>query len=382
MSKILSKIGTQINAPTYEYYCDTMADKDKIDPRQITLGSTCVVIEGASGGIEGYIANSNKEWILLGSFGGNSSNSEEPIVDNSITIQSMDVLSALMNSNDNLSVKLNDNLTLSNTFSIPEGKEVKINLNNKNITTSTTLFDVNGGTLILEGNGIVNAGGNIAYAYNGGKVVVNGGTYDSTADNFGIGALGNDSIIEFNGGELSTTEGGIMAFDGGEIVMNGGTIHTRDNFAIGTNGSDGRGGNTITMNGGTIDAHITSNGYEAIGIYLPNDDTFVMNGGEINVVEGAGIVQRGGSCTINDGTITVTGAAGKTGWVGDNKTKMSESAIIYHQSANYPAVDTIQLTINGGTFTGLDHSLEVLTNEENPRITITGGTFNPAYPEE
>ena len=168
-----------------------------------------------------------------------------------------------------------------------------------------------------------------------------------------------------------------MAFDGGSVIMNGGTIHTRDNFAIGTNGSAGHGGNVIIMNGGQIDAHITSNGYEAIGIYLPNDDTFIMNDGIVNVVEGAGIVQRGGSCSIRGGSITVNGTPGHTGWVGDNKTKMSESAVIYHQTANYPAKDTIHLSISGGTFVGVDHSVEILSDEETPNISITGGSFTP-----
>ena len=42
----------------------------------------------------------------------------------------------------------------------------------------------------------------------------------------------------------------------------------------------------------------------------------------------------------------------------------------------------MNLTIVGGMITGADHSVEVLSNETTPNVTITGGIFDPAYPEE
>ena len=41
----------------------------------------------------------------------------------------------------------------------------------------------------------------------------------------------------------------------------------------------------------------------------------------------------------------------------------------------------MSLTINSGHFVGVDHSLEVLSNEATPNVTVTGGIFEPAYPE-
>jgi len=61
---IMTKRGSEDNAVTYEHYCDTLADRNNIDPRYITLGSVCVVINGASG-VELYIADSNKQWVLI-----------------------------------------------------------------------------------------------------------------------------------------------------------------------------------------------------------------------------------------------------------------------------------------------------------------------------
>lgn len=372
MAHVLVKRGNLDNIVTYEHFCDTTADLADIDPKEINLGSTSIVLEGENGGIEIYIANSKKKWIK---FSVNSSSTPEPEPEEPMDEEAIE--EALDSDKSVINIKLNQPLNLAAPLSVTSGKTVTFDLNGQDINASGALFNVNGGTVIITGEGNVTASGNIALVTNGGKAIINGGTFDSTANNFGIGAIGPGSAIEFNDGQLSTTEGGLMAFDGGSITMNGGELITRDNFAIGTNGTAGRGGNIIIMNGGEINAHIFSNGYEAIGIYLPNDDTFVMNNGIINVTEGAGIVQRGGSCTIHDGTIICTGTSGKTGWVGDNKTKMSESAVIYHQTANYPAKDSIRLSITGGTFTGADHAVEILTNEENPRVSITGGTFNP-----
>ena len=59
---IMTKRGSQDNVVTYEHICDTTADMQAIDPHYVTLGSACIVVNGESGGLEAYIANSNKEW--------------------------------------------------------------------------------------------------------------------------------------------------------------------------------------------------------------------------------------------------------------------------------------------------------------------------------
>jgi len=62
MAHIMTKNGSQDNVVTFEHYCDTIEDREKIDPSEITLGSICIVIEGKNGGLEAYVANSRKEW--------------------------------------------------------------------------------------------------------------------------------------------------------------------------------------------------------------------------------------------------------------------------------------------------------------------------------
>ena len=69
---IISKVGQRDNVVTYEHICDTRADMSKIEPRYITLGSTCIVLSGESG-MEVYMADSTHEWHdLLVSSGSNS----------------------------------------------------------------------------------------------------------------------------------------------------------------------------------------------------------------------------------------------------------------------------------------------------------------------
>lgn len=71
MAAIMTKRGNLDNVVTNEFICDSAADLSKLDPADVTLGSTAIVLDG---GLEVYIANSKKEWILLG---GSSDEEEE-----------------------------------------------------------------------------------------------------------------------------------------------------------------------------------------------------------------------------------------------------------------------------------------------------------------
>lgn len=62
MASIMTKRGSYDNVATYEHVCDTIQDMSNIDPKYITLGSTCIVLDGS---LEVYMANSAKQWILI-----------------------------------------------------------------------------------------------------------------------------------------------------------------------------------------------------------------------------------------------------------------------------------------------------------------------------
>lgn len=60
-----TKRGQQDNVITYEHICDTAADLQNIDSNYINLGTIAIVLQGESGGLEVYMANSNKDWVAM-----------------------------------------------------------------------------------------------------------------------------------------------------------------------------------------------------------------------------------------------------------------------------------------------------------------------------
>lgn len=65
MPHAMTQRGNQDNIVTYTHWCDTKADMADIPEDTITLGTICVVLEDESsnGGLEFYIAKSNKTWV-------------------------------------------------------------------------------------------------------------------------------------------------------------------------------------------------------------------------------------------------------------------------------------------------------------------------------
>lgn len=77
MANIMAKVGRESNVVTFDHYCDTYEDLQQIDPKYISLGSTAIVLEGANGGFEVYMAKSDKTWKLLATMGGSASSEEQ-----------------------------------------------------------------------------------------------------------------------------------------------------------------------------------------------------------------------------------------------------------------------------------------------------------------
>lgn len=83
MASIMTKRGSQDNVVTYEHICDTRADMASIDDKYVTLGSTCIILKGTSGGMEVYIADSNHQWQSLAIAGGSSGSGGTVVVNSS-----------------------------------------------------------------------------------------------------------------------------------------------------------------------------------------------------------------------------------------------------------------------------------------------------------
>ena len=277
-------------------------------------------------------------------------------------------------------MNLSGDVVLSGTQSI--NRSLMLDLGGNKITTTQTgktyMFNVtNGGSLTLK-NGQVEANYRAGLAQNGGQITVESGIYSSRQN----------AVFEArSGGTVTGPEGAVLAPSANGIIeVNGGVLEGLDNFAISTNGNTGNKGNVITVNDGQLIGNIRSAGYEAIGVYIANQDTFIMNGGSITAYGGTGLCMRGGTVQINGGTITATstdknGNAVADGKVGDNSVILTGvSAIVYHKHADYQNVG-MSLTVTGGTITGVDKSIDVvgLAEGETPNITVSGGTLTPAY---
>ncbi len=215
-------------------------------------------------------------------------------------------------------VTLLKNTTVTSTVVVT--KELTLDLNGNNITGSGWILQAQGadGDLTVMGTGTVKSTGNcVANAISGAKLTIKSGTYEAQ-------------------------ESCVMAFDGATVVIDGGTFTTVDNFVVGTNGSTGRGKNSITINNGTFNGNIKSSGYIACGIYVANDDTVVVNGGTFNVVNGVGILARSGNTTVSEKVVFNVTSDGtiKEGKVGVAKINIEiPHDIVLDQKAGYPGGD-------------------------------------------
>ena len=76
MANIMIKRGSEDNIITYVHICDEESDMANIDPREITLGTACIVLETT--GMKVFMARSDKQWVNL-----SNSASDEESSDNS-----------------------------------------------------------------------------------------------------------------------------------------------------------------------------------------------------------------------------------------------------------------------------------------------------------
>ncbi len=235
-------------------------------------------------------------------------------------------------------VAMNSNMSIDNSFSVPADKKV--------------VLDLGGNTLNVAGNNVLIVG----------ELVIEG-SGNVQANSWGLNAVGSDAKITVNGGNFTAREGALVAQKGASLEINGGTFECTDNCPIMGQGSAGNGNVNIVMNGGQLIAHITSAGYIAAGVYMPNDGSFTMNGGEI-ISDGAGLVMRGGQVNLNGGSITANGASGVKGKVGDSRVVVGPYAVVYDQTAHYPAVDSLELNIGKDmVLNGTDGDVSVLIDD-------------------
>lgn len=248
---------------------------------------------------------------------------------------------------------------------IPAGKTVTLDLNGNKIQAPTEPTDKkydaidNAGTLTVKDSKKT------------GEIV--------STRNSGIGVYANSkTTIDY--ANITGQEGAVGGFKttvGATVTINDGVFKGIDNAVVIFNGTDRTGAsNEITINGGTFNGQIKSEGYVACGIYAPWNDNITVNGGIFNITGGAGIVARAGNVTVNGGEFNTTGNV--TGKVGDSRVVVPCAALVFDSAAKYPALtNDSKIQIKDGKFKSDVDTIKVLKDDTdtNSRVVVGSGYF-------
>ena len=276
-------------------------------------------------------------------------------------------------------------------------KNVTIDLNGKNLTLLSMTVE-KGGNLTIKDSG---TGG----TYNGLDVnyslrVKQGGIFNlesGTLTNTSTDSRTSHVVVWVEGGTAKKPAASTANIKGGKIDTKGTPVFVRDPGAtvnvsggelvgsglacIAGNGTKGQGGTTINVSGGTLTAKPYDATSAACGIYHPNEGTLTITGGTINVNNGVGILMRGGEMTMTGGEINATGDATRTGTVGDARQIIGVSGVVFDRDANYPAVATTKIKIDGDAkVNGAKEAVELINTygvaDAKSAFSLKGGTYN------
>lgn len=299
--------------------------------------------------------------------------------------------------------------SVNESVNIPAEKTVTLDLAGHNITASGTTAIIVRGSLTVKDSTATGAptvaGSDVTYTSgkvsanqaaiavaDGGKVVVESGTFESSK-NIALFAEGNltpggsavNSKITVKGGYVLAKEFAASAQGrGAELSIEGGVLKAKDNAVIGGNGTKtatvDRGGTTINISGGTMIGTILTPGYIACGVYHPQEGTLNITGGTFQIENGVGILVRAGSANITGGEIITTGTA--DGKVGDSQIIEGCFGVVYDTVSKYPGsagTDKIQIggdvkivAANGQDAVRMRRAADSTEN----KIEVTGGSFS------
>lgn len=276
-------------------------------------------------------------------------------------------------------------------------KNVTIDLNGKNLVFQSITVDIHGNLTIKDsGNGGTYNGTYVDYSVRvkrGSVFNLESGTLTNTSTDDGTSNV----VVWVEGGTAKKPAASTANIKGGKIETKGTPVFVRDPGAtvnvsggelkgsglacIAGNGSKGQGGTTINVSGGTLTAKPYDATSAACGIYHPNEGTLNITGGTINVADGVGVLMRGGEMTMTGGEINATGDATRTGSVGDTEQKIGVSGVIFDRDANYPAVATTSIKIDGDAKVSGAKAAVELINDNNvadakSAFKLKGGTYS------
>lgn len=277
-----------------------------------------------------------------------------------------------------------------------EGKSITLDLNGKN--SSYMYLEVKaGGNLTIKDSGtggtFNGTGANSTiYVNNGGVFNQESGTLTNSSANpktsnvvvrvEGDAETPVASTANIKGGNIESKGTPVfVAYPGATVNVSGGELVGNGLACIAGNGTKGQGGTTINVSGGTLTANPYNATSAACGIYHPNEGTLNITGGTINVTDGVGVLMRGGKMTMTGGEINATGDATRTGSVGDTNQKIGVSGVIFDRDANYPAVATTSIKIDGeAKVSGAKAAVELINYnnvaDAKSAFKLQGGTYS------
>ena len=277
-------------------------------------------------------------------------------------------------------------------------KNVTLDLNGKNLIFSSMTV-AKGGNLTIKDSGTGGTyngtGANYSvYVKRGGIFNLESGTLTNSSTNpktqhvvvrveGGTAATPAASTANIKGGKIETKGTPVyVAYPGATVNVSGGELVGNGLACIAGQGNKGLGGTTINISGGTLTAKPYDDASAACGIYHPNEGTLNITGGNINVADGVGVLMRGGEMTMTGGEINATGDdATRTGSVGDTNQKIGVSGVIFDRDANYPAVATTSIKIDGeAKVSGAKAAVELINDnnvaDAKSAFKLKGGTYS------
>ena len=352
-----------------------------------------------------------------------SEESEEDLNESTGSITTEDALSSAVQNGG--TVTLGGNITLTKTLTI--SKYVTLNLNGYTLSgnNQVSVLTIDGGNVILTGDGTITGGNTTDFPSGGGITIKNSGSLtmengtitENTSQKNGGGVFVYNGTFTMNGGTISKNNGG--NYGGGvyvynyvetmsaEFIMNGGTISENKASggggigAVGSKKADVR--TVVTINDGNITGNTATEG-GAIGVKTENIHSSGENLNRLEItggtISGNEAVNYGGgvytaivdadisSCNIteNKTTATTNSSSGGGVYIGNGDATLENVAITGNNAVQGGGIfgtgpislESCDITGNSGTYGGglRFGQLSIVTMEGNTvtnNIATRGG---------
>ena len=190
------------------------------------------------------------------------------------------------------------------------------------------------------------------------------------------------STLNVAGGKIATIGTPVfVCYKGATVNVTGGELNGSGLAVIAGSGAENFGGTIVNVSGGTLVAGAPSDGTASCGIYNPQDGVVNVSGGTITSEQGPGVLMRSGKLTMTGGTIDAQGDASFAGTVGDAKSKITASGIVFDRDANYSEAANTQIKIQGDVkVMGAKSAIEVVNDQQaedaKDAVRVVSGTFS------